>query len=199
MLLICLTSANKQEPMPNAHILETCLAEIAKDNKDAFSELYQKTSVSVYGFALSILKNAQDAEDILHDCYLNIYSAAEHYRAQGKPMAWILTIAKNLCFSKLRERKKTADSSDEDWEQFLEQSPELSYEDKLFLSECMNHLSPEEREIVVLHAISGLKHREIAQLLNIPLPTVLSKYNRALKKLKKFFGKESDNVKKERD
>ena len=106
MLLICLTSANKQEPMPNAHILETCLAEIAKDNKDAFSELYQKTSVSVYGFALSILKNAQDAEDILHDCYLNIYSAAEHYRAQGKPMAWILTIAKNLCFSKLRERKK---------------------------------------------------------------------------------------------
>jgi RNA polymerase sigma-70 factor (ECF subfamily) len=48
----------------------------------------------------------------------------------------------------------------------------------------MKHLSDQERQIVVLHAVSGLKHREIAAALNLPLPTVLSKYNRALKKLK---------------
>jgi RNA polymerase sigma-70 factor (ECF subfamily) len=44
-------------------------------------------------------------------------------------------------------------------------------------------LSDEERQIITLHAVSGLKHRQIAELLDIPLSTVLSKYNRAIKKL----------------
>ena len=45
-------------------------------------------------------------------------------------------------------------------------------------------LSDEERQIITLHAVSGLKHRQIAELLDIPLSTVLSKYNRAIKKLR---------------
>ena len=52
-----------------------------------------------------------------------------------------------------------------------------------FLRELMRTLTPEEREVVVLHAVSGLKHREIAALLDQPLSTVLSRYNRAIKRL----------------
>ena len=48
----------------------------------------------------------------------------------------------------------------------------------------MDTLSDEEREIVSLHALTGLKHREIAAMMDLALPTVLSKYHRALKKLK---------------
>lgn len=44
-------------------------------------------------------------------------------------------------------------------------------------------LGDQERQIVTLHALAGLKHREIAAMLALPLPTVLSKYSRALKKL----------------
>ena len=51
-------------------------------------------------------------------------------------------------------------------------------------------LSDTERQIVVLHAVSGFKHREIAAMLNLPLPTVLSKYNRAIKKLRSQLEKE---------
>ena len=47
----------------------------------------------------------------------------------------------------------------------------------------MAALTDEERQVVMLHAVTGLKHREIAQLLELPLATVLSKYRRALKKL----------------
>ena len=53
-------------------------------------------------------------------------------------------------------------------------------------------LEPEERQIILLHAISGLKHREIAQLLERPLSTVLSKYHRGLKKMKALMKGESD-------
>ena len=55
---------------------------------------------------------------------------------------------------------------------------------KNFLHKIID-LNQQERQIVVLHAVSGFRHREIAQLLQLPLPTVLSKYHRALKKLKK--------------
>lgn len=48
----------------------------------------------------------------------------------------------------------------------------------------MTGLSDQERQVVLLHAVTGLKHREIAALLELPLPTVLSKYSRALKKLR---------------
>ena len=53
----------------------------------------------------------------------------------------------------------------------------------------MNELSDEERQIVVLHVVSGFRHREIAAFLDMALPTVLSKYSRALKKLKKSLSK----------
>lgn len=53
----------------------------------------------------------------------------------------------------------------------------------MMLEAVLSALSDEERAIVTLHALTGLRHREIAALLGLPLPTVLSKYSRALKKL----------------
>ena len=52
------------------------------------------------------------------------------------------------------------------------------------IRQCMDRLSDEERQIVVLHAVAGFRHREIGALLELPLSTVLSKYHRAIKKLK---------------
>lgn len=50
--------------------------------------LYRSTSGAVFAYALSVLKNRQDAEDVLHDCYVNIYQTAQAYRSEGKPMQW---------------------------------------------------------------------------------------------------------------
>ena len=58
------------EPAPGADAaLESCIARIAGGSQDALADLYGKTRSAIYGFALSILKNAHDAEDILHDAY----------------------------------------------------------------------------------------------------------------------------------
>ena len=67
----------------------------------------------------------------------------------------------------------------------------MSSDDKLFVAQYLAKLSEEERTIVVLHAMTGLKHREIAKHLNLPLATVLSKYHRAIKKLKQIIKGES--------
>jgi RNA polymerase sigma-70 factor (ECF subfamily) len=172
-------------------VLDLYIRRIAAGDTRALENLYHETHTSVYAYVISVLKNVHDAEDVLHDCYLAVHSAAANYSSSGKPMAWIITIAKNLCLMKLRERKKKAEVEDEDFfinAQYNEDS-RLTPEDAFILSECMNELSDEERQIVVLHVVSGFKHREIASFLDMALPTVLSKYHRALKKLKNSLSK----------
>ena len=61
------------------------------------------------------------------------------------------------------------------------------------MQQALASLGEEERRIVLLHAVTGMKHREIAALLELPLPTVLSKYHRALKKMRAYL--EGDNAK----
>ena len=58
-------------------------------------------------------------------------------------------------------------------------------EDRIVLEIAFQVLSQEECQIIVMHAVSGLRHREISELLHIPLSTVLSKYRRGLKKLRR--------------
>ena len=190
-MIFCLTSANDIRTDKDSAWLDRCLSGIAVRDSQALADLYDSTSPSVYAFAFSILNNPQDAEDVLHDCYLQIHAGAPGYRSHGKPMAWILTITRNLCLLKLRERQRISDIPQEEWEPYLETCEQVSPEDKLVLTECMNLLSEAERQIVVLHAVAGFRHWEIADFLDLPLPTVLSKYSRSIKKLKKYIRKES--------
>ena len=149
------------------------------------AQLYEQASPAVYGFALYVLKNRHDAEDVLQDCFINAFGGAAGYRSAGKPMAWLLTITRNLCMQKLRERRRSLDIPEEDWERYIESIDRVTPEDRLVLTEVMRTLSDEERQIVVLHAVGGFKHREIAELMEMPLATVLSKYSRSIKKLRK--------------
>jgi len=160
--------------------LETLLESIADGRTDALAELYRKTDKSIYAYALSILKNAYDAEDVMQNTYIRIFSSATGYRADGKPMAWILTIVRNLCLNILKDNKKTLPLTEADYIR-----SDTSADDRLILSACMELLDDEERQIVVLHAVAGFKHREISQYLSMNLATVLSKYHRAVKKMKR--------------
>lgn len=181
-MLICLTAAVEYR-QDSRKELERCILELAKGKAEAMEPLYRIANPPVYAFALSLLKNAHDAEDAAQDCFVRAYFGAGSYRPQGKPMAWLMTITRNLCMEKLRERKKRADVPEEDWDRYIE-SAAASPEDKIVLEQCMKALSDSERQIVLLHAVGGMKHRETAALMELPLATVLSKYSRALKKLK---------------
>ena len=161
-----------------SHMLDDYIAGIAAGDREALAGLYRETHTAVYGFALSLCANAHDAEDVLQDTYLQVSRAAAGYQSQGKPMAWMLTIARNLALQRIRERERTVTMT-----QFADRVTFTS-EDRLVLETVLSTLGEEEREIVMLHAAAGMKHREIASLLHLPLPTVLSKYNRALKKLR---------------
>lgn len=164
--------------------LDEAIDKIAHGDMQALSVLYDMTHQKVYGLILSMLKNQHDAQDILHDCYVNIVSAAPTYKSKGRPLYWILGIARNLCLLKIRERNKLVNVPYEDWEESIDSSKDISVEEKMVIHEFMSILSDEERQIIYLHAVAGYKHREIAHTMQLALPTVLSKYHRAIKKLR---------------
>lgn len=164
--------------------VEDCILRIARGDREALAWLYEETHAAVYGFVLSILKNKFDAEDAAHDVYIQIWKKAGSYTARGKPMAWIFTMARNLALMQLREQAHRVELTPEDWQAMFAGAPAVDSSDRLMLEALLAHLSAEERQIVTLHAMTGLKHREIAEILDLRLATVLSKYNRALKKLR---------------
>ena len=159
---------------------------IAGGERDALAELYQRTRTAVYGLALSYLKNAQDAQDLTQDVYVQVWDCAEQYRPTGSPMGWLLTVCRNLCLMRMRREARHAALSPEACAAIPTQECGLDAVERALLQGALARLADAERRIVLLHAVPGLKHREIAALLELPLPTVLSKYHRALKKMRSF-------------
>ena len=181
-MLILYTLSEKAQ-LSRSEQIEAYIADIALGKMDALSKLYELIKTDIYAYALSKLASKPDAEDVTHDTFVLIYKHAKQYRAEGKPLAWIFTIELNL-IRKLCNSQRPNLSLDE---AIGTKSSESDFTNQIinsqFLKEVLGKLSPEEREIITLHVVSGLKHREIAKLLDKPLSTVLSKYNRAIKRL----------------
>ncbi len=169
--------------MNTINLNEELIIRMAAGDKNAFSDLYRQTASAVFGFALSMLRNRQDAEDVMHDAYIKIYRGSGAYRPRGKPMAWILTIVRNLCYTRLKAGRICEDISQYDHLSLEEETGAAI--DRLVLQKALDILAYEDRQIVILHALTGMKHREIAELLDMPLGTVLAKYKRALSRLRK--------------
>ena len=164
---------------------EKLIARIAAGDRAAFAKVYEATKSSVYGLALSIVKNRADAEDVMHDSYLKLYRGAQSYRPQGKPLAFILTIVKNTAYNKLRagQRQELIPRRSES----ARNKTGNSYgqiEDRIVLDAALEVLDDTESQIVLMHAVTGYKHREIAEMLALNPSTVLSKYRRALEKMR---------------
>ena len=166
--------------------LERLLSGIAAGRLEDMAELYDRTRTAVYSLALSYLGNAHDAQDIAHDTFVQVWERAGQYRPQGSPMGWLLTVCRNLALMRIRRADRNVELEDMEWNSIPEQEKGLSHEDRALLQDALSELDPTERRIVMLHAAAGMKHREIAALIEMPLSTVLSKYHRALKKLRAF-------------
>lgn len=171
--------------------LEDYIHEIASGDLGSLEKLYIQTKPVVFGFALSILKNLSDAEDVTQDTYINIHHYASRYKSKNKPLAWILTITKNLAYNKIKVNNHTQELTNEELESLISQNGDYNI---CLIKEMIDSLNDEERKIIVLSIIGGLKFHEIAKLLDLKLSTTLSKYNRAIKKLSSKY-KEENNEK----
>ena len=173
--------------LSDAEILDLLLQKLAEGDMDALRDLYERVSSAVYTFALSVVQNPTTAEDVMQDAFVNIAQNANKYVSQGKPMAWIMTITKNIALMKLK-RMDNRNSSLEDYMDVAKTDDFAQSDRRLMLRKALSELKDEDRQIVILHAMTGMKHREIAEIRKIPLPTVLTKYKRSLEKMRRTIG-----------
>lgn len=178
---------NNKENKKLNDIDENLFKRIGDNDMDALEDLYNQTERTLYAYLLSRVKNHDETLDLMQETYIKIMSSAHLYKPMGKPLAWIFTIAKNLHLSKLRKEKRELNLDSNIIEDNSDFSYVKDYEDRIVLETALNILNEEEREIIILYAVSGLKHREIADSLGLKLSTTLSKYHRAIKKIRNYF------------
>ena len=177
---------NKKPKYKSPKVSDSLIRKISNHHTESFETLYRLSSSAVFGLAFSIVGTQADAEDVVQNVYLSVYEKAHQYKGGGKAMAWIFTITRNHALMIIRDRNKRQHVNlDDVYDVGIDDKIEDKvYNDKL-IKVILESLSEDERQIVIMHSMSNIKHREIADLLEMPLSTVLSKYNRALKKLKK--------------
>ncbi|MDE5729307.1 MAG: sigma-70 family RNA polymerase sigma factor [Clostridia bacterium] len=165
--------------------LDKLMTRFSDGDISAFGDIYAQTQKTVYFIALSIVKEKALAEDVMQSAYLSVIKNAAKYRAGTNAAAWIAKIAKNeaLALAKKRGREIYVDER-ENLDVFgTEQTNDFG----LLTDAAKKALPEDEFLILMLAAAEGYKRREIAEILDMPLPTVTWKYKRATEKMREIF------------
>ena len=160
---------------------EQMLAGSIKNNAAAQEALYNRFSPRMLGVCYRFAKNREDAEDMLQDGFIKVFTQLHQYRNEGALEGWIRRIIVHTCINILKKNKKFADSVDiihatsihikEDMIPSIMQAKQVV--------ECIRLLPLGYRTVLNLYAIEGYSHKEIAKMLEIEESTSRSQYTRA--------------------
>jgi RNA polymerase sigma-70 factor (ECF subfamily) len=145
----------------------------------------------LYRVALSLTRNAADAEDVVQETLIRAYRSIERFDGRH-PRAWLLTILRNANVNRTRRRRPSLFADPEEGRRQLEAgAPEPSAEEEatvdLFddaVAAALDRLPPRFRQIVDLVDLDGLSYQETADVLEIPIGTVMSRLHRARRRMR---------------
>lgn len=170
--------------------LIACLTQISHGDKSALEDLYRRTSSKLFAVCLRILSDRGEAEDVLQDVYMTVWSKAARFDAvQGlSPITWLSVIARNRSLDRLRSKKRRFAAMDEA-AKIADSAPLadalLQASDtgaKLF--RCLEDLE-DRAAAAIRHAyFGGLTYETLARQNDVPLGTMKSLIRRALMRLK---------------
>ena len=144
---------------------------------------------AAYNLARWLMRNETDAEDLVQEAYLRAFRHFAGFRG-GDGRAWLLTIVRNSCYDRLKQKGSRGQDADFD-EAVHSAGQQTSNPETLLIleergelvRESLAELPPEYREVLVLRELEQLSYREIANLAGIPLGTVMSRLSRARQQL----------------
>ena len=178
--------------------LAQLLARSGLGDRQAFAQLYERSSGHLFAVVLRIQRDRALAEELLQEIYVGVWKAAASFdAARSQPLTWLTAIARNRAIDSLRRagsQPQTQSRSGQDEDEPIDEGPrddspgplELLQRasDARELTRCMQGLSPPQRQSVALAFFDGLSHAEVAERLRQPLGTVKSWVRRALTSLK---------------
>lgn len=167
---------------------------IARGEKQALAELYDRFSGPLYATALRILRDSAEAQDIVHDAFVTLWEKATHFDAQrGTAFGWALTLVRNRAIDRVRMRRRRAEllaaSAPED--RGDNETPAVSGDraaergdEAQRVRSAVAQLPLEQKRALEMAFFDGLTQEEIARTLHEPLGTVKARIRRGLLKLR---------------
>ena len=144
---------------------------------------------AAYNLARHLLRDAQDAEDMVQESFLKAVRFFDGFRG-GDGRTWLLAIVRNTCFTQLRRRRSAGEKIEFDEELHSEVDAAADPAAELeraaaaaTLDEAMSRLPVEFREVLVLRELEELSYKEIAHVAGVPIGTVMSRLARARQRL----------------
>ena len=172
---------------------EQLMLKVAEGNGPAFAALYDRFATPVYSFALKMLTNEAEAQDLLQEVFLSVWNKAATFRAdRGTAFSWVVSQARNRAIDRIRSRRRRGELIEANRPD-LEPSGSavLSSSDHYELNERGRHvrsaleqLSEEQRQVLRLAFFEGLTQAEIAQKLEEPLGTIKARAHRGMARLR---------------
>ncbi|HEX9927791.1 MAG TPA: RNA polymerase sigma factor, partial [Pyrinomonadaceae bacterium] len=154
--------------MDDTAAIEKCL----EGEKDAFRFLVERYQSQAAAYAVAIFGNRDDALDAVQEAFIDAYRALKNFDRSRRFYPWFYVLLRNRCFKLMAKSRKT--ESIEETEIIAPQQ-DLPREERLALETALRALSAEDREIIILKYLDGLSYDEIAEHLQIPKGTVMSR------------------------
>ena len=178
--------AGRAEPVPRQAARENLLP--TPDNRDDFQRIFLPHLDAAYNLARWLLKSETDAQDVVQEAYLRALRFFGTFRG-GDARAWLLTIVRNSAYSWISRNRGAASPADFDEQQHADPAPAIDLElirkaDSAALRNAMESLPTEFREVVVLRDLEGFSYKEIAEVADLPIGTVMSRLARARSRLR---------------
>ena len=167
------------------------LGDIARGDRDAFARFYDLHAGLVHTFALRVLREPPEAEEVVQDVFVQVWRQAETYsRDRGTPEAWLITMARSRGIDKLRSRRRRnemvrpAENPDRLPEPVALESASGPAEARATLGGALTELPAAQRSVLELAYFDGLTQSEIAAKLGEPLGTVKTRMRSGLERLR---------------
>jgi len=173
-------------------------------DNDAFEEIVMRYQAQVYTYVMSITKNPDVSNDIIQDVFIRVFKKLRDYNEEDKLKNWLFTLARNITMDYYRKNSKKLlplETQEDDELSLIDALPEdkpqpidiaIANSRAESINSALDKLSPEERELIYLK--DSLTFKEIAEMQNKPIGTLLSKFNRALGKLRKILSETEPEV-----
>lgn len=159
-----------------------------KDDK-AFTLLYDMYSKSLFGVISNLIKDREEAEDILQEVFVKIWKNIDSYNeSKGRFYTWMLNIARNASIDKLRSKTHNNNQKNLSSDNFVhlldDQSKVINKIDSIGIKEFIKKLKPRCIEIIDLLFFKGYTQKEVSETLEIPLGTVKSQNRSCINELR---------------
>lgn len=164
-------------------IVEKC----KQGNRQAQFELYKLYSKAMYNVCMRMVKNELDAEDILQNSFVDIFTKLDTFQFQSSIGAWIKRIVINNCINFLKRNRVYFEELDERFTNLQEEEREDKEQTSLTverINRALFELPDGYRVVFSLYLLEGYDHKEIAEILNITEATSKSQFSRAKSKLR---------------